>query len=51
MKKFLIICCIILLFFSALGVALWIALPSIGTYLGTRFLGKAIGGSVQIGRL
>ena len=47
MKKFLIICCIVLLFFSALGVALWMSLP----YLCTRFLGKAIGGSVQIGRL
>ncbi len=51
MKKFLIICCIVLLFFSALGVALWMTLPSISTYLGTQFLGKAIGGSVQIGRL
>ena len=51
MKKFLIICCIILLFFSALGVALWMALPSIGIYVGTQFLGKAIGGSVQIGSL
>ncbi len=30
---------------------LWMALPSIGTYVGTQFLGKAIGGSVQIGRL
>jgi hypothetical protein len=51
MKKFLIICCVILLFFSAFGAASWMALPSIGTYLGTRLLGKAIGGSVQIGRL
>ncbi len=51
MKKFLIICCIVLLFFSALGAALWMALPSVGSYLGARFLGKAIGGSVQIGRL
>jgi hypothetical protein len=51
MKKFLIICCIALLFLSALGAALWMNLPSIGTYVGTRLLGKAIGGSVQIGRL
>ncbi len=51
MKKFLIICCIILLFFLALGVVLWMDLASIGTYVGTRLLGKAIGGSVQIGRL
>ena len=51
MKGFLVICCILVLFLSALGAAVWIFLPSISTYLGTRLLGKAIGGSVQIGRL
>lgn len=51
MKRFLIVCCVLLLLLSALGTALWVALPSIGTYLGTRLLGRAIGGSVQIGRI
>ncbi|HME43226.1 MAG TPA: AsmA-like C-terminal domain-containing protein [Syntrophorhabdales bacterium] len=51
MKKVLIICSVLILFLAVLGVAVWINLASIGTYLGTRLLGKAIGGSVQIGRL
>ncbi len=51
MKKFLIVCCILILSLVALGAALWFALPSIGTYAGSRLLGKAINGSVQIGHL
>jgi len=50
-KKFLILCSILLLFFLALCAAAWIALPSVGTYAGSKLLGKAIGGSVQIGQL
>ena len=51
MKKILIICSVFILFFLALGVAVWTNLASIGTHLCTRLLGKAIGGSVQIGSL
>jgi hypothetical protein len=51
MKRFLTLCCIVLLVLTATAFALWMALPSVSTYLGSQLLGKAIGGKVQIGHV